>query len=136
MAIRIIHQISLGVSEDAAEPQQEFLFRRTLDGTKQTIDGYTKQASQNLDVIDTGDETYLPGDIDLPAKGLYLEVDADCSVYLSGDPNPIIMRIPPGAQTGAKAKLFMEGDTTSLRVQASEGAAVHGTYCFWGGGTT
>jgi hypothetical protein len=136
MPIRIIHQVALTVSEDLAEPQKQLLFKRDLDFTKQTIDTYAKQASQNFNVPDLGDETYAIGDIDSPAKGLYLEVSADCTVYLSGSTDGIILRLPPTPQSGAKAKLFVEADVTSLRVVASEGAAVAGTFCFWGGGTT
>lgn len=135
MAIRIIHQVTIAVSEDLAEPQKQLLFARDADLVKQTIDNYTRQVSGNFTVPDAGDETFDIGDIVSPAKGLYLEVSADCSVHLSGDPNAIIVRLPPSPQTGAKAKLFVEADVTSLRVVASEGVPVSGTYCFWGGGT-
>lgn len=136
MAIRIIHQLVITVSEDLESPQKQLLFARDADLVKQTIDTYTKQTSGNFSVIIAGDETFGIGDIATPAKGLYLEVTADCSVYLSGATDPIVMRLPPSPQTGARARLVIEGDVSSLRVVASAGVAVDGTYCFWGGGTT
>jgi hypothetical protein len=128
--------VILTASEDLASPQKQILFARDADLSKQTIDTYTKQVSGNVDVADAGDETFGIGDIASPAKGLYLEVSAACSVYLSGDPNPLVLRLPPSPQSGAKAKLFVEADITSFRIEATEGVAVAGTYCLWGGGTT
>ncbi len=136
MPIRIIHQMIITISEDLASPQKQILFARDPDLVKQTIDTYTKQASANFSLADAADETYGIGDIVSPAKGLYLEVDAECSVYLSGDPNPVILRLPTTPQTGARARLMAEVDITNVRIVASEGVAVNGTYCFWGGGTT
>lgn len=136
MAIRIIHQMVITVSEDLESPQKQILFARDADLVKQVIDTYTKQVSGNFSLAILADETFGIGDIATPAKGLYLEVTADCSVYLSGSTSPTVMRLPTSPQTGARARMFFEGDVTSLRVVASAGVAVDGTYCFWGGGTT
>ncbi len=136
MPIRIIHQVIITISDDLAEPQKDIVFTRDPDLAKQTIDTYTKEHGGNFNIADTVTESLDLGDIDSPAKGLYLEASQECSVRLSGSSDPIVLRLPPTPQTGAKVKLFVEGDITAVTVEASEGVAVSGRYHLWGAGTT
>lgn len=136
MAIRIIHTLSMAISEDIAEPQKQLLFQRDADLQKQTIDTYLKEVSGNFIVIGGNQENLSLGDIALPAKGLYLEANAECSIRLNGSADPVILRLPSSPQTGAKVKYFVEGDITAVEVDASENADVSGAYAMWGGGTT
>lgn len=124
--MRIVHQLIMTIADDTL--LKDVLFSRETDRSKVTIDTYTQSIAHGFTVPDTETLALTLGDLPSPAKGLYLEVDADCDVKLSGSTDPIQLRIASG---GSKAKLFLEANVTSVTVEANQSSAVTGTYAAW-----
>ena len=131
--MRIVHELLLNVSLDEAQLQTHF--KRAATVSKLTVDTYQKHAGSAFQVLDTQSKTLSLVDVTSPAKGLYLEVDADCDVTLNGSVDAIQLRKAPASGTIAAAdyaKLFLEGNITSIEVAANQGSDVNGTYVVWG----
>lgn len=125
--MKIVHELLLHISQDAAQLQSHFL--RSSPASRVTIETYAKHTSGDFSVADAASETLTLGNVESPAKGLYLEVAADCAVYLNGSGDAIQMR---KAANAAYAKLFLECDITSVQITADQGSDVSGTYVVWG----
>lgn len=125
--MRIVHELLLHITQDNAQLQTHF--QRAQTASRITIDTYTKHTSGDFSVADTETEQLTIGNVASPAKGLYLETNADCDVTINGTLGPIQMR---KATNASFAKLFLECDITSIEVEASQGSAVQGTYVVWG----
>ena len=130
--MRITHELVMLISRD--ESGNDIHFQRKETISRIQIDTYLKQHGGAFDVADTATLTLSMGDV-AAVKGVYLEVDADCDVFLSGSADPIQLRKAPAASGGtapAYAKLFLECDITQIDVEASQSSAVNGWYVVWG----
>ena len=132
--MRLTHEILLHLSQDTAQEQSHFLRKESI--SRITIDSYQKHHGGVFTVPDGTQLDLAIGDVDAP-KGMYLETDVDCDVYLNGSATPIALRKAPAPASGstaapAYAKLFLECAITSIQVDASQGADVTGTYVVWG----
>ncbi len=126
--MRIVHELIMNVSQDEAGEQVQFKRSEVL--SRVTIDTYEKHLSNDFKVLDTASKSLSLGDVTSPAKGLYLEVDADCDVKLNGSGDAIQIRAAPTPT--ARRKLFLEGNITAIEVTASQATDVNGTYVIWG----
>lgn len=129
MSIRVKYKVLLQNSEDKVGKNK--LFYREDDVSQEVaIDGLDKQHSGNISVAVAATDTLSLGDLS-DIRGLFLEVDADCTVRLNGSSDDILMKLPEGV-TGGKAKLFIEATITAVAVENTGAAQLNGVYCIWG----
>lgn len=125
--MRIKHTVNVRVAEDSE--MAELLFGKPDEAALVTVDSYTHVASGSLEVLADQTESLSLGDVS-SVKGLFLRVDNDCLVNVN-ELGTFQLR-KPSTQTGTTARLFIEGDITSVTVKAPVGSNVHGVYCVWG----
>jgi hypothetical protein len=125
--MRIKHSLQLAIAEDA--DMKDPLFGPTDETLIQVIiDGYTSAASGKVKVLATITKALPLGDVQL-VRGIYLEVDQDCSIKINDGAAIALKR--GNSTTGALAKFFLEAALTKVEVVAGS-IDVHGTYCVWG----
>lgn len=125
MAIRVKWIIQPQLSEDT-DGTKKLFYRDTTPSTV-IIDTFSKSVNSVLSVATSSTDSLSLGDL-TAAKGLYLEVNADCLVYLNGSSIPIQLRKSDGV-----AKLFIEADINQIDVEnQSSSAILEGVYCLWG----
>lgn len=125
--MRIKHSVLLDIGDDADMKDLLFSTDETLAQT--VIDGYMRMTSGKLTVAIGATESIPWGDV-TAAKGLFLKVDADCSVKLNGSATAIpITRANVG--TNDRAKLFVEAALTAATLTAGA-TAVNAVYAIWG----
>lgn len=125
MAIRVKHKVAvaIGLASDMKNTLLE------LDDTlaEVILDGFDRAVSNIVAIAAAATEQLSLGDLST-VRGMYLEVDGDCTVRLNGSTDDILMKV--GA-TGGKAKLLLEATITQVEIEAT-GAAVNGVYAMWG----
>jgi hypothetical protein len=124
--VRIRHKVYPKISDDSAGKNLQFAPDDAL--AEVIIDVYTKQANSYFSVVAGATETMSLGDV-AAVKGVYLEVNGDCDVYVNGGVVSIPMKLATG---GTVAKLFLEATITSISVKAPALVAVTGKICVWG----
>lgn len=125
--MRIVHELIMNLSQDEAGVQVHF--KRTEGVSRVIIDTYEKQHGGDFKVLAAQNKLLGLGDVTSPAKGLYLEVDADCDVKLNGSVDAIQIRGAP--TTTKRRKMFLEGDISSIEVTALA-KDVNGSFVIWG----
>lgn len=127
MAIRVKHTVNVRVAEDAN--MDNLLFAPKADLAEVTVDSFDRVASGNFQVEADTTETLPTGDVAV-VRGLYLRVDNDCLVNVNGLGTFQMRRSSSGA--GVVAKLFLEGEISSVTIKAPVTSPVHGVWCVWG----
>jgi hypothetical protein len=123
--MRIKHKILLRAYEDTALKDALFAPDDTL--SEVIVDGYLRQTSGKFNVEVSTTYALPTGDI-AAIRGVYLEVEAGCTISINGG---AAITLSPNAE-GAKAKVFMEAVITSLSVTAGAEDVVPGKFCFYG----
>lgn len=126
MAIRVTHKVRPQIYADTNKKNVLFAPDDTL--SEVVIDSFTKHSSNNISVAASASENLPLGDI-TAIKGMYLQVDADCTVKLNGGTETIQLRAQ--GTTSPSAKLFIEADINQVNVTAGS-AILNGTICLWG----
>ena len=127
MPFRIDHTVAMQITRDTNQKQKVFFSDLTAEAV--TIATLDNAFGGGLSVAVSSTDSLSLGDIG-DARGLYLEVDADCNVRLNGGVEDIPITVAPG---GARAKFFIEGTITAVTVENTSGTVVlTGAYCFWG----
>lgn len=129
MALRLVHELIMKLTQDTAG--KRILFERQTSDSRITLDTWFKHNSGTFTVTDGTQENLALGDVTSPVRGVYIEVDADCDIRLSGSSDPIQVR-RLAAQAAFPSKIFLEANITAIEVDASQGADVNGTYLVWG----
>jgi len=127
--MRIKHTLMLAIADDS--DMKDPLFGQ-IDETLAlvVIDGYTGQASGKFKVEVDDSKVLSMGDI-TAVKGVYLELDQDCSIKINDGAAIAVKR--GNTATGSLAKFFLEAVITKIEVVvALGGVETHGTYCVWG----
>lgn len=124
--MRIKHKVNPRISEDSAGKDMLFGLDDAL--AEVTIDTHTHQVNGHFSVAVGATEALSFGDVAV-VRGAYLEVGADCSLYLNGSLDAILIKLAPGA---AKAKFFIEATLTQVQLKATGAVALTGKACFWG----
>ena len=125
--MRVQHTVNVQIAEDA--DMKNLLYGPSVSLAQVVIDSYESQTGGTFTVAAGATESLKLGDVTAP-RGVYLRVDNDCQVNINGL-GPIQLRRGTGA-TGFTAKLFMEGEISSVAITAPVGTEIHGTWCFWG----
>jgi len=125
--MRVQHTVNVQIAEDA--DMKNLLYGPNVSLSQVVIDAYQDQASGTFTVAGGTTESLNKGDVTSP-RGVFLRVDNDCQVNINGLGNIQLRR--GTAATGFTAKLFLEGEISSVAITAPVGADVHGTWCFWG----
>ena len=124
-----IHELVLDIASDTGGKFKEF--ERPRDTSRVSLtDVWDKTHGGNFTVAAAGTDTLDLGDVTSPAKGLYIEVDADCDITLNGLGSPFQVRRV--TKQSLPSKFFIEADITSIQVTALAGGSVKGTYRVWG----
>jgi hypothetical protein len=124
--VRIRHKVYPKISDDSAGKNLQFAPDDAL--AEVIIDVYTKQANSYFSVVAGATEVMSLGDV-AAVKGVYLEVNGDCEVFVNASATAIPMKLVTG---GTVAKLFLEATITSISVKAPALVAVTGKICVWG----
>jgi len=126
MAIWIKHVVAVRTSRD--KDFKKAMWYPDVDLSEVVIDTFTKQASTNFTVPLSSSEALTNGDV-AAVKGIYLESNAACKVYLNGSTNSLSM--VPAA--GKVAKLFLEAEVTTVEIEnESTDTELEGVYICWG----
>lgn len=128
MALRLVHELILKLSED--EAGKRVLFERQASDSKVTFDKWFRHNSSTFTVADTTQLSLSLGDITSPARGAYLEVDANCDIRLNGSVDPLQVRRQ--ADETAPSKIFLNANISAIEVDASQAVEVNGIYVVWG----
>lgn len=125
--MRVRHQVILSVSDDAAGEEGEFLRSGNLPAI--SSDAFDANACGRF--FAQADQTPVAlsmGDVEQGA-GFYVEGTGSFIVTV----NQVATLTVQSIQTGAKGKVFIEGQVTSLTVQSAHaGVSVSGAYTVWG----
>lgn len=135
MPLRLKHKIVVQVTADTAQKQKRFFLDD--DPVQETdVSSFAHQANSELSIDDTVTEALSFGDVQ-DARGIYIETDKPCDVFINGSATPIPMILAPasGSSSGAaKAKLFLEATITQVSITNTVGdnSVLTGVYELWG----
>lgn len=124
--MRIKHKVNVRIADDAN--MKDMLFGPDDELAEIVADGFLRQASGIIALDAAATESLSFGDVDA-VKGLYLKIDQDVQVDINGLGNLQMRRHT--TTTGTYAKLFIEGDITSVSI-TNGGSAARGLWCVWG----
>jgi len=125
--MRIRHKVNVRIGDDAN--LKDLLFGPDDEMAEVVVDGYLRQASGIMALAAAATEAVSLGDVDA-VKGVFLKFDQDVTVDINGLGAIQLRRHT--TTTGTYAKLFIEGDITSLSVTNPGTTAARGIWCVWG----
>lgn len=126
--MRIRHKVNVRIADDVDMKNLLFGFDDTL--AEVVIDTYEKQAGGKFKVEAGETETLSKGDVDAP-KGVFIKCNADAQVSINGSTDLIQLR-KAGTTSTDYARLFIEGEISSVAITAPLDIEAIGVYCFWG----
>ena len=133
MPIRVKHTVAVQTARDTDFKKGMWTPDPPLEEV--IIDTFEKQANGNFSLLEATTEFIPFGDVDA-VRGMFLEADAACKVYLNGSLDAIELTPNPG-ETPQPVKFFLEANISEVKVEnTSADAVLNGVYVFWGDPTT
>lgn len=127
MTIRVSHTVAVRTSRDTEYKQAMWYPDVTL--AEKVLDGFEKQTNGNFSIPATASEYLSFVDVEA-VRGMYLEVDLECSLRLNGSLDAIELK---PAESGVPAKFFLEAVITEVLIQnPSTTSPLTGVVVFWG----
>jgi hypothetical protein len=127
MTIRVDHTVAPQISRDTNQKLR--LFFPDLASEAVSIDQFETAANSVLSLAPLAVEALGFGDI-TDVRGMYLEVNQNCSLKLNGAVDAIPVKLAPNA---SKAKVFLEADINQIQVEnLSTTEVLSGVYVLWG----
>lgn len=125
--MRIRHTVDVHITADAGTTSN--LFGPDAVYNKRVIDDMAQHFAGQQAIPGASTEVLSLGDLD-DVRGLYLRASGDCLVTLNGG-DPIALR-RGSSEASATAKLFLEGEITSISVENEGTTALSCVYVIWG----
>jgi len=127
--MRIKHKVWVNTADDTS---MEDLHYGPAEAKRLVqTDAYDQWGGGSFNIPVSSNEDLDLGDVD-NVKGIYLQSDSEVTVTINGSDTPLQLR-KANTSTGSVAKLFIEGDITSVNVaNASTDTAALGHIHIWG----
>lgn len=128
--MRVQHSVSLVISDDTAQKIKQFDHADSQQ-IKTVTDAFTHNNCGILTIAAAATESIPFADV-ADARGMYLEVDGDCTVQVNGGAEDRLMKVDPAGGATAKARMLTEEALTAATVENTGTAVLKVIYAVWG----
>ena len=126
MSIRVKHRVWVNISRNT--DMTDLVYGPEEADRLVQSDIYDQHGGGSIDIDDAGNENLSMGDV-TNVKGIYLEVDQECTIKINGGTDEFVLK---KSNTTGKAKVFLEATITALNIANASGSALIGHYAIWG----